>query len=105
MRCNNCKRNHSGKCRDPPRCYQCGEAGHLRSSCPQLGQATGAGPSSGTTASRNRTGAPHGSTGHGGPSTSNAPSVNQGKTQARVYAMTEADARANLDSVAVSGRT
>ncbi|CAH9107314.1 unnamed protein product [Cuscuta europaea] len=65
----------------------------------------GAGPSSGTTVSRNRTGAPSASGGHGEASASNAPSVNQGRTQARVYAMTEADARANPDSVAVSGRT
>ncbi|CAH9143139.1 unnamed protein product [Cuscuta epithymum] len=105
IRCNNCKRNHAGKCRDPPRCYQCGETGHLRSNCPQLGRAVSAGPSGGTTMSRNRTAAPHANTGHGGASASNAPSVNQGRTQARVYAITEADARANPDSVAVSGRT
>ncbi|CAH9091624.1 unnamed protein product [Cuscuta epithymum] len=99
-KCKNCKRNHVGKCRDPPRCYQCGDTEHMRSSCPQLGRAVSAGPSGGTTMSRNRTAAPHANTGHGGASTSNAPSVNQGRTQARVYAITEADARANPDSVA-----
>ncbi|CAH9140042.1 unnamed protein product [Cuscuta epithymum] len=99
-RCSNCKKLHQGKCRDPPRCYQCGEVGHMKVSCPQLGRAVGAGPSSGTMVSRNRTGAPSASMGHGGASTSNAPSVNQGRTQARVYAITEADARANPDSVA-----
>ncbi|CAH9111659.1 unnamed protein product [Cuscuta europaea] len=99
-KCSNCKKNHFGKCRDPPRCYQCGEVGHLKVSCPQLGRAMGAGPSSGTTVSRNRTGAPNASGGHGGASASNAPSVNQRRTQARVYAMTEADAHANPDSVA-----
>ncbi|CAH9138352.1 unnamed protein product [Cuscuta epithymum] len=76
----------------------------MKVSCPQLGRGTGSGPSSGTMVSRNRTGAPSASMGHGGASTSNAPSVNQGRTQARVYAITEADARANPDSVAVSGR-
>ncbi|CAH9113828.1 unnamed protein product [Cuscuta epithymum] len=103
-RCRNCNRSHAGKCRDPPRCYQCGDTGHLKPNCPQLGGNRGAGSSGATTASRSRTGAPHASTGQGGASASNAPSVNQGRTQARVYAMTEADARANPDSVAVSGR-
>ncbi|CAH9135567.1 unnamed protein product [Cuscuta epithymum] len=105
IRCRNCNRNHGGKCRDPPRCYQCGDTGHIKPNCPQLGGNRGAGSSGTTTASRSRTRAPQASTGQGGASTSNAPSVNQGRTQARVYAMTEADARANPDSVAVSGRT
>ncbi|CAH9142211.1 unnamed protein product [Cuscuta epithymum] len=105
IRCRNCNRNHGGKCRDPPRCYQCGDTGHIKPNCPQLGGNRGVGSSGATTASRNRSGAPHASMGQGGASTSNAPSVNQGRTQARVYAMTEADARANPDSVAVSGRT
>ncbi|CAH9124692.1 unnamed protein product [Cuscuta epithymum] len=99
-RCNNCKKNHSGKCRDPPRCFQCGDAGHLKAHCPQLGGARTSGPSNGPTGTRNQPGASQASRGHGGASTSNAPSVNQGRTQARVYAMTEADAQANPDSVA-----
>ncbi|CAH9121020.1 unnamed protein product [Cuscuta epithymum] len=32
-RCNNCKKHHSGKCHDPPRCYHCTEVGHTRVSC------------------------------------------------------------------------
>ncbi|CAH9109543.1 unnamed protein product [Cuscuta epithymum] len=99
-RCRNCNRSHAGKCRDPPRCFQCGSTGHIKPNCPQLGGNRGAGSSGATTASRSRTGAPHASAGQGGASTSNAPSVNQGRTQARVYAMTEADARADPDSVA-----
>ncbi|CAH9086109.1 unnamed protein product [Cuscuta epithymum] len=99
-KCRNCKRNHEGKCRDPPRCYQCGDTGHIRPNCPQLGGNRSSGPNVATTVSRNRGGAPNASTNHGGASTSNAPSVNQGRTQARVYAMTEVDARANPDSVA-----
>ncbi|CAH9062621.1 unnamed protein product [Cuscuta epithymum] len=104
-RCRNCKKNHTGTCRDPPKCYQCGEAGHMKMDCPQIGKNRGSRLSGATTASRNRDRAPHASIGHGGASTSNAPSMNQGRTQARVYAMTEADAQANPDSVAVSGRT
>ncbi|CAH9108841.1 unnamed protein product [Cuscuta epithymum] len=99
-RCNNCKRSHFGKCRDPPRCFQCGDAGHLKTNCPQLGGARSSGPSSGATGSRNQAGGSQVTRGQGGASASNAPSVNQGRTQARVYAMTEADARANPDSVA-----
>ncbi|CAH9089721.1 unnamed protein product, partial [Cuscuta europaea] len=36
-RCRNCNGNHIGKCRDPPRCYQCGSTGHIKPNCPQLG--------------------------------------------------------------------
>ncbi|CAH9132716.1 unnamed protein product [Cuscuta epithymum] len=99
-RCKNCKRNHLGKCRDPPRCYQCGNTGHLKMNCPQLGGARSSGPISGNTGTRNQAGTSQASRGQGGASASNAPSVNQGRTQARVYAMTEADAQANPDSVA-----
>ncbi|CAH9098887.1 unnamed protein product [Cuscuta epithymum] len=99
-RCNNCKKNHSGKCRDPPRCFQCGDTGHLKAHCPQMGGARSSGPSSGATGTRNQARGSQSTRGHGGASASNAPSVNQERTQARVYAMTEADAQANPDSVA-----
>ncbi|CAH9110519.1 unnamed protein product [Cuscuta epithymum] len=101
-RCKNCKRNHLGKCRDPPRCYQCGSTRHMKMSCPQLGGTRASEPSSGATGTRNQARGSQLTRGHGGASTSNAPSVNQERTQARVYAMTEADAQANPDFVAGS---
>ncbi|CAH9050032.1 unnamed protein product [Cuscuta epithymum] len=99
-RCPNCNTNHSGKCNEPPRCYKCGSTSHLKLSCPML---SGGGPSGAVeapTSGRGRAGPSQGGTGRGGPTASNAASVNQGRTQARVYAMTEADAQANPDSIA-----
>ncbi|EOY26216.1 Gag protease polyprotein [Theobroma cacao] len=39
-RCRNCGNYHSGLCREPTRCFQCGQTGHIRSNCPRLGRAT-----------------------------------------------------------------
>ncbi|KAH7685678.1 Zinc finger CCHC-type protein [Dioscorea alata] len=39
-RCPNCNRFHPGTCREPRRCYQCGQIGHLKSACPELGRGT-----------------------------------------------------------------
>ncbi|CAH9116235.1 unnamed protein product [Cuscuta epithymum] len=99
-KCANCSKNHFGKCNAPPRCYRCGNTGHMKANCPQLGGGGAPGSGGGTMTGRNRAGPSNGGTGRGGASTSHAASVNQGGTQARVYAMTEADARANPDSVA-----
>ncbi|CAH9094849.1 unnamed protein product [Cuscuta epithymum] len=99
-RCLNCKKSHLGKCREPPRCFQCGNTGHLKAHCPQLGGQRSSGPSSGATGTRSQVGGSQSTRGHGGASASNAPSVNQERTQARVYVMTEADVQANPDSVA-----
>ncbi|CAH9111504.1 unnamed protein product [Cuscuta europaea] len=104
-RCANCGKNHAGKCNEPPRCYKCGSTSHLKSSCPMLNGGGPSGAMGGPTTSRGRAGPSQTGTGRSGPTASNAASVNQGRTQARVYAMTEADARANPDSIAVSGRT
>ncbi|CAH9146940.1 unnamed protein product, partial [Cuscuta epithymum] len=102
-RCKNCNRSHLGKCHDPPRCFQCGNTGHMKMNCPQLSGARASGLSNRTKGTRSQAGASQATRGQGGASASNAPSVNQGRTQARVYAMTEADAQANPDSVAALG--
>ncbi|CAH9111200.1 unnamed protein product [Cuscuta epithymum] len=99
-KCANCLKNHFGKCNAPPRCYRCGNTGHMKANCPQSGGEGAPGSGGGAMTGRNRAGPSNGGTGRGGASTSHAASVNQGGTQARVYAMTEADARANPDSVA-----
>ncbi|EOX99639.1 Gag protease polyprotein [Theobroma cacao] len=39
-RCRNCKKVHPGPCREPVRCFQCEQQGHIRSACPQLVRAT-----------------------------------------------------------------
>ncbi|CAH9074891.1 unnamed protein product [Cuscuta europaea] len=99
-RCPNCTKQHFGKCNEASRCFKCGNAGHMKANCPQVMHGNVMGVGGGAMTGRNRVGASHGGTGRGGPSTSNAASVNQGGAQARVYAMTEADARANPDSIA-----
>ncbi|CAH9060861.1 unnamed protein product [Cuscuta europaea] len=104
-RCANCGKNHGGRCNEPPRCFKCGSTSHLKSSCPMLNGGGPSGAMGGPTTSRGRAGPSQAGTGRSGPTASNAASVNQGRTQARVYAMTEADARANPDSIAVSGRS
>ncbi|CAH9103049.1 unnamed protein product [Cuscuta epithymum] len=98
-KCANCSKNHFGKCNAPPRCYRCGNTGHMKANYPQLGGGGAPGSGGRTMTGRNRAGPSNGGTGRGGASTSHAASVNQGGAQARVYAMTEADARANPDSV------
>ncbi|CAH9068783.1 unnamed protein product [Cuscuta epithymum] len=99
-KCTNCKKHHPGKCWEPPRCYRCREIGHTNANCPQLVPDQTLGSSSTTIGIQSQAGASQASKEHGGASVSNAPSVNQGRTHARVYTMTEAEARANPDSVA-----
>ncbi|CAH9091663.1 unnamed protein product [Cuscuta europaea] len=94
-RCPNCTKQHFGKCNEPPRCFKCRNAGHMKPNFPQVTQDNASGAGGGIMTGRNHAGPSHGGTGRGGASTSNTVSVNQGGAQARVYAMTEADARAN----------
>ncbi|EOY26605.1 Gag protease polyprotein, putative [Theobroma cacao] len=47
-RCRECGRFHGGVCWGPLRCFHCGQTGHFRTNCPQLGQATVAALSSST---------------------------------------------------------
>ncbi|EOY13930.1 Uncharacterized protein TCM_032736 [Theobroma cacao] len=44
-RCRNCGRYHVGPCRGSVQCFYCGQPGHIRRDCPQLGRATVAAPS------------------------------------------------------------
>ncbi|CAH9052909.1 unnamed protein product [Cuscuta europaea] len=79
-RCANCGKNHAGKCNEPPRCYKCGSTSHLKSSCPMLNGGGPSGAIEGPTASRGRAGPSQADTGRGGPTASNAASLNQGRT-------------------------
>ncbi|CAH9131752.1 unnamed protein product [Cuscuta epithymum] len=88
-KCSNCSKKHFGKCNEPPMCYECGSTTHMKLSCPWRRQQETSQAKEGLTVEGN----------HTGPTASNATSVNQGGAQARDYAMTEADARANPDSV------
>ncbi|CAH9099333.1 unnamed protein product [Cuscuta epithymum] len=89
-KCSNCSKKHFGKCIEPPMCYECGSTTHMKLSCPWRRQRETSQADEGLTVEGN----------HTGPTTSNAMFGNQCGTQTRVYAMTEADARANPDSVA-----
>ncbi|WRX14201.1 zinc finger protein [Theobroma cacao] len=49
-RCKNYGNYHSGLCRGPTRCFQCGQMGHIRSNCPRQGVAIRSGVESNTPA-------------------------------------------------------
>ncbi|CAH9127734.1 unnamed protein product, partial [Cuscuta epithymum] len=98
-KCRNCGKRHSGKCREPPRCYNCGDTSHMMNSCPKQRRTNLEQNTIRPTRGDTRSGMSQISPNQRGGPTSNAPSVNQGRTQARVYAMTEEDARENPESV------
>ncbi|WRX10265.1 Reverse transcriptase domain - like 10 [Theobroma cacao] len=76
-RCKNCGNYHSGLWREPTRCFQCGQTGHIRSNCPGLGRATGVAIRSGVESN-----------------TSAHPlSKPQTRTSTRVFAVTEDEAQ------------
>ncbi len=105
--CTRCGRAHFGQCRTP-RCYACGEIGHIRPECPRRGGAGTAayhtpGQASAPRGSQQRAptatqtpaGRPPRHTDSAGPSTQRA----QTRSQTRVFALTTEDAQTNPDVI------
>ncbi|WRX25293.1 zinc finger protein [Theobroma cacao] len=100
-RCKNCGNYHSGLCRGPTRCFQCGQAGHIRSNCPRLGRATVVASSSPTHTDMQRRdsfGLPPRQgvairSGVESNTLAHSPSRPQTRTSTRVFAVTEDKAR------------
>ncbi|WRX26217.1 Reverse transcriptase domain - like 10 [Theobroma cacao] len=83
--CKNYGNYHSGLCRGPTRCFQCGQMGHIRNNCPRLGRATGVAIRSGVESN----------------TPAHPPSRPQTRTSTRVFAVTEDEARVRLGAVTV----
>ncbi|CAH9148387.1 unnamed protein product [Cuscuta epithymum] len=92
-RCNNCKKNHMGRCWDPPKCYQCGEAGHMKVACPQLGRRRATRVDGGTSGGKGQARTSHSSTGDGGIMKGKSSFVIEGETQESVSPIASVDAR------------
>ncbi|CAH9130833.1 unnamed protein product [Cuscuta epithymum] len=54
-KCENCRRRHYGRCREPSRCYFCGETGHIKVLCPQRTREGTSGARGGVTGVENPT--------------------------------------------------
>ncbi|CAH9078389.1 unnamed protein product [Cuscuta epithymum] len=89
-KCPDYSKRHLRKCNEPSTCFKCGSTGHMKPSCPWRGKGRASGAGKGVVVERSCAEAITGS----------VTSANQGKAQTGVYAMTEADARANPDSIA-----
>ncbi|CAH9141334.1 unnamed protein product [Cuscuta epithymum] len=89
-KCPNYSTRHFGRCNEPPMCFKCGSTGHMKPSCPWRGKGGASRVGEGVVVERSCTEAIAGS----------VTSVNQDKAQTGVYAMTEANARSNPNSVA-----
>ncbi|WRX11508.1 Reverse transcriptase domain - like 10 [Theobroma cacao] len=100
-RCRNCGNYHSGLCREPTRCFQCGQTGHIRSNCPRLGRATVVASSSPTRTNMQRRDSSklpprQGVTIRSGVESNtptHPPSRPQSRTSTRVFAVTEDEAQ------------
>ena len=100
-RCRNCGNYHSGLCREPTRCFQCGQTGHIRSNYPQLGRATVAAsspPARTDIQRKDSSGLPPRQgvairSGVESNTPSHPPSRPQTRTATRVFAVTEDEAR------------
>ncbi|XP_039115261.1 uncharacterized protein LOC120250502 [Dioscorea cayenensis subsp. rotundata] len=111
-RCQNCNRFYPGQYREPRRCYQCGQTGHLKSACLELDRGTpGLTPPSAGRQSQSKGLPPTAST-HVAPTisvaVSNSPQDGtarpQTRSQTRVFDMTneEAEDRPNVITGTVS---
>ncbi|CAH9139221.1 unnamed protein product [Cuscuta epithymum] len=80
-RCDNCDKYHYGTCREPKRCFFCGDTGHMKIHCPQRGSNTTSGANEGTMGDMNLAGPSQASTRHRGDNVSNIHSGNQRRTQ------------------------
>ncbi|XP_039117809.1 uncharacterized protein LOC120253542 [Dioscorea cayenensis subsp. rotundata] len=96
-RCKNCGKPHKGQCQTPRKCFHCGQTGHLRSACPELGRG-GSTPASQDRPSQFRGSQPVASspvtTKSGAASNTSQPGAHRPQTRAqtRVFAMTEEEA-------------
>ncbi|WRX25294.1 Reverse transcriptase domain - like 10 [Theobroma cacao] len=98
---------HSGLCREPTRCFQCGQTGHIMSNCPRLGRATVVASSSLARTDmqrRDSSGLPprQGVTIRSGVESNtptHPPSRPQSRTSTRVFAMTKDEAQVRPGAV------
>ncbi|VFQ64393.1 unnamed protein product [Cuscuta campestris] len=94
--CRNCGKNHFGKCTQPLRCFGCGNTGHMKAQCPQQQRGGNTLVGSHTIGGNMRLANTNQKIQK---FTTQTKSVNQNHTQARGYAMNQAEAQANPEAI------